>query len=411
MKYILTTLLALCSFCLSAQSDTETEVTTEGIMIPRLTTSDREAVPLDNMKNGLLVYDMEEKAFYYSDGASWLPISNGGTSVWVDSVYYASYFGEYIEVGDSSELNIFEERAILTGEFLTFSSTEDKDVMLYGADSITSQSFSGENLILNSTRLEHTDGSTYGRSISSGYETGLIDSGSGDVVHGELTTTSDGGRLTISDFAGNNTILIGNDNGGFLQIKNDTGDTLLMLSSNNINSGGVLELYGSEAKIDLDGLELGYKAGGHTGIDGDIIPYNSTSFDIGNNIVGQHWDKVVANEFVVFSDQRLKEDIKSVDDGSLSKIMQLRPVSYNYLQKVDASQKNHTGLLAQEVQKVFPEAISNIDIDINKDGEIIQTESDHLSMNYLELIPHLIKAIQEQQREIDKLVLQVQTNR
>lgn len=409
MKFLYILTLAAFSFNLNAQSITETKVTEDGILIPRLTTTDRIAVSHSGTTNGMLVYDQDESGFFYSDGSGWVPVGGEGSSVWIDSSYYAIYQGDYIEVRDTSEANVFEESSILNSQFLTFGTTEDKDVMVYGADSLTAQSFSGYQVFMNSKSLRHLDGKSYGKSDRNGYETGLLDEGDGDVVYGALKYTDNGGELLVSDAAGNNTVIISQDNGGFLQIKNSAGDTLMTLSSNNINSGGVIELHGTEAKIDLDGLELGYKQGGHTGIDGDIIPYNSSSFDIGNNIAGQNWDKMVANEFLVFSDERLKNNIHSVESGSLDKLMQLEPVKYNYKKIVDVTEKEHTGLLAQDVQKLFPGVVSTYDIDVDKEGNIIRTESEHLSMNYMELIPHLIKGMQEQQAQINELKAELET--
>lgn len=402
MKKLYILFLVAISLNLNAQSITETKVTEDGILIPRLTTTDRMAVSHSGTTNGMLVFDQNESGFFYSDGSAWQTVG-GGNTVWVDSTYYASYLGDFIEVRDTSEFNLFNESATLNSQFLTFGSTEDKDIMVYGADSLTAQSFSGYNVLLNSQRMLHFDGKSYGKVDRNGFETGLLDDGDGDVVSGSLKYTDNGGELLVSDAAGNNTVIISQDNGGFLQIKNATGDTLMTLSSNNINSGGVIKLFGTEAKIDLDGLELGYKQGGHTGIDGDIIPYNSSSFDIGNNIAGQNWDKMVANEFMVFSDARLKNNIQKVESGSLDKLMKLEPVKYNYKKIVDVTEKEHTGLLAQDVQKLFPGVVSTYDIDIDKDGNEIRTESEHLSMNYMELIPHLIKGMQEQQEQIDEL--------
>lgn len=109
----------------------------------------------------------------------------------------------------------------------------------------------------------------------------------------------------------------------------------------------------------------------------------------------------------MFSDARLKQNIKSVPKGSLDKIMKLNPVSYQYKSSVDIDQRQRFGLLAQDVQKIFPEVVVSEDVDVDKHGNIIRTKSENLSMNYIELIPHLIKALQEQQKIIDELRIKV----
>ena len=88
------------------------------------------------------------------------------------------------------------------------------------------------------------------------------------------------------------------------------------------------------------------------------------------------------------SDLRLKKEIHQLQN-SLQKITKLN--GYNYYWK-DAKADNslQTGLLAQEVQKLFPQLVKE-----DKDGM--------LSVNYSGLIPVLIESIKEQQQQIDEL--------
>jgi hypothetical protein len=95
-----------------------------------------------------------------------------------------------------------------------------------------------------------------------------------------------------------------------------------------------------------------------------------------------------------FSDERLKYDIQPINDG-LTKLANIRCVSYR-LKDVDAedSQKK-LGVIAQDLVGVVDEVISIT----KKTGD----ETDYMSVRYTELIPVLIKAIQEQQEIIDSL--------
>ncbi|MEO6252235.1 MAG: tail fiber domain-containing protein [Ferruginibacter sp.] len=88
------------------------------------------------------------------------------------------------------------------------------------------------------------------------------------------------------------------------------------------------------------------------------------------------------------SDARLKKVIIPLQN-SLQKITQLS--GYNYFWKDESADQNlQTGVLAQEVQKIFPGLVNE-----NKDGM--------LSVNYSGLIPVLIESIKEQQQQIDEL--------
>lgn len=91
--------------------------------------------------------------------------------------------------------------------------------------------------------------------------------------------------------------------------------------------------------------------------------------------------------YVTVSDRRLKKDITALENGTLKKIMQLNPVSY--LMKDQKDTKRNLGLISQEVQEVFPSITHYVEA------------QDILSLSYIELIPILIKALQEQQGIID----------
>lgn len=143
------------------------------------------------------------------------------------------------------------------------------------------------------------------------------------------------------------------------------------------------------------------------GLNGDIIPFSSTSYDLGNNVSGEHWDEVVANSFVTFSDRRAKQNITDLHKG-LSEVMQLRPVTYQYISKIDPAQRQRLGLIAQEVKEIVPEAVVTEDIDINPEtGEIQRKKGEYIAMNYQELLPVLINAIQEQQDQIEALKAEI----
>jgi hypothetical protein len=89
------------------------------------------------------------------------------------------------------------------------------------------------------------------------------------------------------------------------------------------------------------------------------------------------------------SDRRLKKNIDDLHYG-LNEILQLQPKQYFW--KNQEQDKKSLGLIAQDVQPII--------------NEIVNTQDDKLKtlgVNYIELIPVLIKAIQEQQKTIETL--------
>ena len=87
------------------------------------------------------------------------------------------------------------------------------------------------------------------------------------------------------------------------------------------------------------------------------------------------------------SDRRLKKDIVNLEYG-LDEILQLQPKAYNWRNKEQIHKS--LGLIAQEVQPIINEIVVAQD-----------DEAKTLGISYTELIPILIKAIQEQQEVIN----------
>ena len=101
----------------------------------------------------------------------------------------------------------------------------------------------------------------------------------------------------------------------------------------------------------------------------------------------------VAGDIYVSSDARLKSNIIALEP-TLIRLIKIEAKRYTML--ADKEQKEKIGLLAQEVQKVFPELV-----DEDKNGM--------LALNYQGLIPILIKALKEQNEMYKDLENQLST--
>lgn len=91
--------------------------------------------------------------------------------------------------------------------------------------------------------------------------------------------------------------------------------------------------------------------------------------------------------YVVDSDERLKKDFAPLGN-ILDKVKQLKPTSYSYLN--DKSGRKINGFIAQEVAKIFPEAV-------------VQGEDGMYGVIYDNFGVIAIQAIKEQQTEIESL--------
>jgi hypothetical protein len=88
-----------------------------------------------------------------------------------------------------------------------------------------------------------------------------------------------------------------------------------------------------------------------------------------------------------YSDLRLKKDIRNIENA-LDKLCSLNGVTYKLTNSTDEKDKRQTGLIAQEVNEVLPEAVI-----INKDG--------YYNLAYGNMTGLIVEAIKELKKEID----------
>jgi len=120
---------------------------------------------------------------------------------------------------------------------------------------------------------------------------------------------------------------------------------------------------------------------------------SNTAFVIGNGagnnsrsdalVVNFDGTTTIAGDLNVNSDARLKANIVSLG-ATLTKLLQIDGKTYKM--KKDKNEKQKIGLLAQDIEKIFPELVS---------------ESNGIkSVNYQGLVPVLINALKEQDRKM-----------
>jgi hypothetical protein len=99
-------------------------------------------------------------------------------------------------------------------------------------------------------------------------------------------------------------------------------------------------------------------------------------------------DLIVTGSLYNTSDIRLKENIIEISKAKMNDLFTLNPVVFNY--KNDKTQKIHYGVLAQDVENVFPELVQD-----NMSG--------YKTVNYQELLPLMLAKIKDMQEEINEL--------
>lgn len=159
--------------------------------------------------------------------------------------------------------------------------------------------------------------------------------------------------------------------------------------------------------------------GTHGAVNGDWATYFTMSPDAGrgwiftSNAAGtggnvasiSNWGNLTCSGEVTAysaSDIRFKTNIKPIA-SAIDVINKLNPVSYNWnsvAKELNPLKTDSTeyGLIAQELEKVMPELVHTI-------------YDKYKSIDYVKLVPILIKAVQEQQIKIEKLEKLVKQNR
>jgi hypothetical protein len=128
-------------------------------------------------------------------------------------------------------------------------------------------------------------------------------------------------------------------------------------------------------------------SGGRIGI-GTSSPSSSYKCHVGGSLLAD-------GDVVGFSDIRLKSNIKIIDNA-LVKLHSINGYTFN----IKADNRKHTGLIAQEVKDVLPEAVHDSKNDDGSDG--------YLSLAYGNMAGLFVEAIKEVDNKYKKHIEELQ---
>jgi hypothetical protein len=216
--------------------------------------------------------------------------------------------------------------------------------------------------------------------------------------------------IGLDDFYRGGVLINGNNineiNNNLFQINNYTGnDNLLTLNSSSQNSYAHF-ISKVNHPIDLyKKINSVYRIGNNNGIFGiwqqplNSNDYNANYYINGTdvytealtlNYTNNAFQLRISGALFQSSDKRLKKDIKKIENA-LEKLIKLNGVTYlNETENETETQKRNTGLIAQEVNEVLPEAVS--------------TDSNgYYNLAYGNMAGLIIEAIKELKTEIDEI--------
>ncbi|GAB2963954.1 hypothetical protein GCM10027048_36490 [Hymenobacter coalescens] len=233
-----------------------------------------------------------------------------------------------------------------------------------------------------------------------------------------MPITAAGGNFDLKTFQ-----LVGNGGTSGIRISSSgvveqagvASPTLLLHSNtNNLVSGAALQWrendtnYGWNLRHNTGGAEAGQSAdrlvlerlNGAAAV--GVMSWNQATGNVGINTLNAGYTLDVAGTIrgsnVSPSDARFKQDVRPLG-GALAAVQQLRGVRYHWnalgVQHGGTAGAEQLGLLAQEVERVYPELVST-------------DAQGYKAVNYALLTPVLLEALKEQQRQLEQLTTQVQ---
>ena len=250
--------------------------------------------------------------------------------------------------------------------------------------------FESDTLVVNSTNLQVTKtGQVTSNYFQAKNALTLFDNS--NITRGTLSYSTQGG--TIFNLVNPNGVTTASlqaratGSGGHLEIKNNSGNGVGILQAS--SNGATLALYKSNPSSLNDfsaWVGIGSLGEGRTTL------YNSSHTPT-VNLDGQSGN-VTCVSVTQTSSRKVKENIKPMTDEDAEKILKIEAVSFDYKNKAQGTDKR--GFIAEDVAEIIPNLVAG------------ETEEIPASLDYIGMIPYLVKLVQKQQKEIDFLKSEIE---
>jgi hypothetical protein len=171
-----------------------------------------------------------------------------------------------------------------------------------------------------------------------------------------------------------------------------------------LSNTGNLDITGGS--LSFGSVETLSDAGAFTiGSNSNFVPTTDNLRDLGSSSL--RWNEVWAADGTInTSDARLKTNVRTLDYG-LKEIMKLRSARFNWKDREGEGDK--LGLIAQELKAVLPEVVRDWEYQTDEQtGERKKVPAARLGVAYADIIPVLIKGMQEQQDQIEEQRQQIE---
>ena len=373
-----------------ASAELDITSTTSGILIPRMTQAQRDAIVAP--ATGLLIYQTNNTpSFYYYDGTIWTTFGGGGgtytfTNGLTEAAGTAKLGGALVNDTDIT-LGFYDMNYNVT-------SFGDMNINVSGSGEFNLQK-SGENRFIFENSGELTFFTDTKRNLAS----------DNPLIH--INAADD--YINFGDYAFKDS----DDGDNFNDTGNNSFTKDFVLGVYSGSSGGTAINLGSIEYI-VDGTnEIFLEASGFS-------PMTDFGADLGaaspfQSGPDRNWDDVFALNFVtpITTYSRASGRTTDLSNRGLAEILKLKPIAYkdNITTKdgktiiPDNLKETKLGFYTEELVKIIPEAVKTSDwFCLDESGSRTKIEFDTpAGIMYQQLIPVTVKAIQEQQEQIEAL--------
>lgn len=399
----------------NASSLLEIKSTTKGLLIPRMTKAQRDAIGSPAV--GLLIYQTDNTpGFYYYYGSGWKQITPSSANTALSNLSSTTAINHSLLPGTSASKDLGSsskqwKNGYFSGSVTSGSLSVGSGGAYIADNGLYSYNYAGSTGVYGS-------GTSYGIYGYGGNNYGVYGSGGVAGLYGYSSGYGVWGSSTYLGVYGSG------DSYGLYGYSSSGYGTY---SYSNTGSG----VYGNSSSG--KGIR-GYSSSGYGGSFESYGSYGLVSKTTNGYYAGVFYGNVYASGSYITSDKNLKTNIQEFGNA-MSIIKKLKPKNYEF--KSDAKyaslnlpKGNHYGLLAQELEEVLPNLVKEsphqltdvkpiAPIKPTTDGkpspisatpiakEVTETINIK-AVNYEELIPIIIKAIQELNDDKDKKISELQ---
>jgi trimeric autotransporter adhesin len=371
--------------------------TSKGMLIPRMTTSQRTGIATPAA--GLLVFDTDTNAFWYYTGTAWtkLDVNSWSTTGNSGTTSGTNFIGTTDDIPFTVKVNNVVAGYVASTSNPTGSYSNNT---IWGYQGLLANTTGRGNVAIGTQALMANTTANYNTAVGYLALTASNSVGNTAIGHRSLNALTTGAYNVGVGFGALNLVTSGLNNvavgtGALGAVTWGSGNT-------GIGAGATV----SDGTFDNT-----------TAIGNGAVVNASNKIRLGNSAVTVIEGQVA---YTTPSDGRYKYNVKE-DVKGLDFIMQLRPVTYQFdVQRFDATMAGNTmahpvsntlqasyneaaairrtGFIAQEVEQAAIKTGYNFS-GINKP----KTEKDHYSLSYESFVVPLVKAVQEQNKQIDEL--------